>query len=368
MTHAAAPLSAEQAAAAQRGVLAATTAFVIWGLFPLYLKPLTHVPALEILAHRIAWCMVFVLGWLAWKGRLHEVTAAVRDRGVLARLVLSAGLISVNWGLYVWAVSNGRVLEASLGYFIGPLVNVLLGVGALHERLNPRQWTAVALAAVGVGWLTVAAGGLPWVSLVLALSFATYGMVRKVANVSAVPGLAVETLLLAPVALAFLSWLHFRGTGAFGHPPLHVTLLLAGSGLITALPLALFATGARLIPYSVVGLITYIGPSLQLLLGVFLYGEPFTGARAVGFCIIWGGPRRVRRRQLPPFAAGPLLVLDRPLVHQLQQHRPGGFQAAPGLAGQRLAEPEAAPAHCQQQGPGRLAAGDPRAGLQHRCR
>lgn len=289
MNHAVPSLSAEQAAAARRGVTAVTTAFVIWGLFPLYLKPLTHVPALEILAHRIAWCLLFVLGWLAWKGRLHEVTAAVRDRGVLARLVLSAALIAVNWGLYVWAVSNGRVLEASLGYFIGPLVNVLLGVGALHERLNPRQWTAVALAAVGVGWLTVGAGGLPWVSLVLALSFATYGMVRKVVNVAAVPGLAIETLLLAPVALGFIAWWQARGAGAFGHPPVLVSLLLAGSGLITALPLALFATGARLIPYSVVGIIQYIGPTLQLLLGVFLYGEPFAGARAVGFCIIWAG-------------------------------------------------------------------------------
>ena len=255
MNHAAPLPTAEQAAAARRGVTAATTAFVIWGLFPLYLRPLTHVPALEILAHRVAWCLLFVLGWLAWKGRLGEVAAAMRDRGVLARLVLSAGLIAVNWGLYVWAVSNGRVLEASLGYFIGPLVNVLLGVVALHERLNPRQWTAVALAAVGVAWLTAAAGGLPWVSLVLAFSFGIYGMVRKVADVAAVPGLAVETLLLAPLALGFIGWLHAHGTGAFGQPPLHVGLLLAGSGLITALPLALFATGARLIPYSVVGII-----------------------------------------------------------------------------------------------------------------
>ena len=289
MNHAAPLPTAEQAAAARRGVMAATTAFVIWGLFPLYLRPLTHVPALEILAHRVAWCLLFVMGWLAWKGRLAEVAAALRDRGVLARLVLSAGLIAVNWGLYVWAVSNGRVLEASLGYFIGPLVNVLLGVGALHERLNPRQWTAVALAAAGVAWLTVAAGGLPWVSLVLAFSFGIYGMVRKVANVAAVPGLAVETLLLAPVALGFIGWLGAQGTGAFGQPPLHIGLLLAGSGLITALPLALFATGARLIPYSVVGIIQYIGPTLQLLLGVFLYGEPFAGARAIGFCVIWAG-------------------------------------------------------------------------------
>jgi chloramphenicol-sensitive protein RarD len=279
----------DEAAAARRGVLAVSAAFVIWGLFPLYLKPLTHVPALEVIAHRIVWCVLFVMGWLAWKSRLPEVRAAFADRGVLWRLLLSAILIATNWGIYVWAVSNGRVLEASLGYFINPLVNVLLGVLVLGERLNPRQWIAVGFAAVGVTWLTVAAGGLPWVSLALAVSFGTYGLIRKVVNVGAVAGLAVETLLLAPVALAFLLWLAQRGAGHFGQPPIHVDLLLVGSGLITALPLAFFSTGARLIPYSVVGIIQYIGPTLQLLLGVFLYGEPFAGARAIGFCIIWGG-------------------------------------------------------------------------------
>jgi chloramphenicol-sensitive protein RarD len=279
----------DEAAAARRGVLAASAAFVIWGLFPLYLKPLTQVPALEIIAHRIVWCVLFVMGWLAWKSRLSEVGAAFRDRAVLARLLLSATLIAANWGIYVWAVSNGRVLESSLGYFINPLVNVLLGVLGLGERLNPRQWIAVGLAALGVAWLTVTSGGLPWVSLALAISFGTYGLIRKVVNIGAVPGLAVETLLLAPAALAWLLWLHANGDGHFGAPPLHVSLLLVGSGLITALPLALFATGARLIPYSVVGIIQYIGPTLQLLLGVFLYGEPFAGARAIGFCIIWAG-------------------------------------------------------------------------------
>lgn len=283
------PAAAPHETAARRGVLAVSAAFVIWGLFPLYLRPLTHVPALEVIGHRIVWCALFVMGWLAWKARLPEVWSAFRDRGVLGRLLLSSALIAVNWGIYVWAVSNGRVVEASLGYFINPLVNVLLGVLVLGERLNPRQWLAVGFAAVGVGWLTVAAGGLPWVSLALAISFGTYGLIRKVMNVGAVPGLAVETLLLAPVALAWLAWLDRSGAGHFGAPPLHVDLLLAGSGLITALPLAFFSTGARLIPYSLVGIIQYIGPTLQLLLGVFLYGEPFTGARALGFCIIWVG-------------------------------------------------------------------------------
>jgi chloramphenicol-sensitive protein RarD len=287
--HPATAQTTEAARAARTGVLAVTAAFFIWGLFPLYLKPLTGVPAPEILAHRIAWSLLFVLGWLAWNSRLPELAAALRDRASLARLSLSAALIAVNWGVYVWGVTNGRVLETSLGYFIGPLVNVLLGVGALGERLNPRQWTAVGFAAAGVVWMTVAAGGLPWVSLVLASSFGVYGLVRKVVNVGAVPGLAVEALLLGPVALAWLAWLHHTGAATFGHAPVHVSLLLVGSGLVTALPLALFAAGARLIRYSVVGLITYIGPSLQFLLGVFVYGEPFAGARAVGFCIIWFG-------------------------------------------------------------------------------
>jgi chloramphenicol-sensitive protein RarD len=301
-----APQHLEAAAAARRGVLAVSAAFVIWGLFPLYLKPLTGVPAPEILAHRIAWCLLFVFGWLAWKSRLGEVAAALRDPATLGHLAFSAALIAINWGVYVWAVSNGRVLEASLGYFIGPLVNVLLGVVALKERLNPRQWTAVGFAAVGVAWLTIAAGAPPWVSLVLAVSFGIYGLVRKVVNVAAVPGLAIETVLLAPLALAWIGWLHQVGQGTFGHAPLHVSAMLIGSGLITALPLALFSTGARLIPYSLVGIITYIGPSLQLLSGVFVYGEPFAGARAVGFCIIWAG--------IAIFVADNILRSRRPLA------------------------------------------------------
>jgi chloramphenicol-sensitive protein RarD len=302
---------AEAAASARRGVMVVSTAFVIWGLFPLYLKPLIDVPALEILSHRIAWCLLFVFGWLGWQSRLGEVAAVFRDRAALAHLALSAVLIAVNWGFYVWAVSNGRVLEASLGYFIGPLVNVLLGVVALKERLNPRQWIAVGFAAAGVVWLTVAAGAPPWVSLILAVSFGVYGLVRKVVSVAAVPGLAIETLLLAPLAFGWLAWQHHSGAASFGHAPVHISLLLVGSGLLTALPLALFSTGTRLIPYSLVGIITYIGPSLQLLSGVFVYGEPFAGARALGFCIIWAGiaifvadsylrSRRPRGLPIPP--------------------------------------------------------------------
>lgn len=273
----------------RRGVGAASAAFVIWGLFPLYLRPLIHVPATEILAHRIAWCVLFVFGWLAWQGRVGEVRSAFANRPVLLRLLLTSALITINWLLYVWAISNGRVVEASLGYFIGPLFNVALGLIVLRERLNSWQWTAVGFAAAGVAWLTVATGGLPWVALTLASSFAVYGLVRKVIPVGAVPGLAVETLLVAPFAIVWLLWLEASGVATFGHGTVSVTLLLAGSGLVTALPLALFATGARLIPYSALGVIQYIGPSMQLLLGLTLYGEPFPPARAAGFALIWAG-------------------------------------------------------------------------------
>lgn len=276
-------------AEARRGVAAVSAAFVIWGLFPLYLRPLIHVPATEILAHRIAWCVLFVFGWLAWKGRLREVRAALVNRPVLLRLLLTAALITFNWLVYVWAISNGRVVEASLGYFIGPLFNVALGLTLLRERLNRYQWTAVGFATAGVAWLTVAAGGLPWVALTLASSFALYGLVRKVIPVGAVPGLAVETLLVVPFALAWLWWLERSGASSFGGESATITALLVGSGLVTALPLALFSTGARLIPYSVVGVIQYIGPTMQFLLGVMLYGEPFPPVRAAGFALIWTG-------------------------------------------------------------------------------
>ncbi len=170
-----------------------------------------------------------------------------------------------------------------------PLVNVLLGVVVLSERLNPRQWTAVALACVGVLWLTIAAGELPWVSLVLAVTFGTYGLVRKMVPVNAVPGLAIETILLTPFALAWLFWLQRSGAGAFGQGQTATDALLIGSGLLTALPLALFATGARLIPYAAIGMIQYIGPTLQFVVGLAVYGEPFSSVRAVGFAIIWAG-------------------------------------------------------------------------------
>jgi chloramphenicol-sensitive protein RarD len=281
------PAAAARHAAARSGFAAAIGAFVIWGLFPLYLKPLAGVPTLQIMAHRIVWCCLLVFAWLAIRGELGAVRAALANPGTRARLAASATLISVNWLIYVWAVNNGHVVDASLGYFINPLLNVVLGVFVLHERLNRAQWTAVALAALGVVYLAVVTGRPPWIALALAASFGMYGLIRKVVAVEAVPGLATETLLLSPIAATFLIWVELHGTGALGHSSAGVNALLLGSGLVTAMPLALFAYGARLIPLSTIGLVQYIGPTLQFLIGVLVFHEPFPRARAIGFVLIW---------------------------------------------------------------------------------
>ena len=269
------------------GLAAAIAAFTIWGVLPLYLKPLAHLPALEIMAHRIVWCCLLVFLWLALRGEVPAVRTALASPGTRYRLMASAALISVNWLIYVWSIGHGHVIDASLGYFINPLLNVVLGVLVLGERLNGAQKFAVGLAAVGVVYLAVIAGRPPWIALALAASFGGYGLIRKVVKVEAVPGLATETLLLAPFALGFLLWVEMRGSGAMGHSAPHIDALLLGSGLVTALPLALFAYGARLIPLSTVGLVQYIGPTLQFLLGVWVFHEAFTLQRGVGFLFIW---------------------------------------------------------------------------------
>jgi len=219
------------------------------------------------------------------------------------RLLGSATLISANWLVYVWAVGNGHVIDASLGYFINPLVNVLLGVALLGERLNRVQWLAIASAFAGVAWLTELTGRLPWIALTLAFSFSGYGLIRKVVAVDAVVGLAAETALVTPFGVAWLAWQQWRGPGAFGPDVFHGVWLFL-SGLVTAVPLALFAFGAKRILYSTVGIVQYIGPSLQLALGVLLFGEAFPPARAMGFGLIWAalviyageGIWRLRRR------------------------------------------------------------------------
>jgi chloramphenicol-sensitive protein RarD len=275
------------AAVGTRGFLAALGAFLIWGFLPVYLKVLSRVSPLEIMVHRALWCCVFVMAWLAWKRSLPDVKRALLDSSTRNRLLLSATLISVNWFVYVFAVNSGHVIDTSLGYFINPLVNVLLGVMVLRERLNLWQRVAVACAALGVAYLTWFAGRLPWISLLLACSFGLYGLIRKMVNVDAVTGLASETVLMFPLGLAALGWMAAHDRVVFGELGWHIDALLVLGGVLTAVPLALFAYGARLIPYSTIGLIQYVAPSLQLALGVWLFHEPMPRARLLGFGLIW---------------------------------------------------------------------------------
>src|SRR5262245_15498742 len=222
---------------AGRGFTAALSAFGIWGLFPIYLIGLRHIPAMEITAHRIVWSCVFVLAWLAVIGELGKLRDAATRKGVLIRLVGSAFFIAVNWVGFAWAVNHGHVLEVSLAYFIGPLLNIMLGIFVLSERLNRQQWIAVAFAAAGVAYLTFIAGRPPWIALMVGSSFAFYGLIRKTVSIEALPGLAVETILLTPLAAGYLIWAEMNGTGVLGHSSGLVNGLLLAGGVVTSVPL-----------------------------------------------------------------------------------------------------------------------------------
>jgi chloramphenicol-sensitive protein RarD len=291
MARTAPPISSEPKNDAGRGggFAAAISAFGIWGLFPLYLIGLLSVSAMQITAHRIAWSCLFVLAWLAVRGELGQMWLAVRREGVLIRLTASAFFIAVNWLGFAWAVNHDHVLEVSLAYFIGPLLNVLLGIFVLSERLDRTQWIAVGFAAAGVAYLTFIAGHTPWIALMVGSSFALYGLIRKTVSIDALPGLAVETILLAPLAVGYLIWCELHGTAALGHSSGLIDALLLLSGIVTSVPLFLFSYGARRVPYSTIGVIQFIAPSLQLVCGLVVFGEPFESARATGFVLIWLG-------------------------------------------------------------------------------
>jgi chloramphenicol-sensitive protein RarD len=269
------------------GVLCGAGAFVLWGVFPIYFKLVAAVPAPEVLAHRIVWSMVFVGGLIAIRRRWSAVGAVLANRRLLATLALSATVVSLNWVVYIWAVGEGRILGASLGYYINPLVSVVLGVVVLGERLRVTQWAAVGLAVAAVGWQIVGFGAVPWVALTLAISFGFYGLIRKVALVDAFTGMFVETLVLSPLAFGYLVFVAVVGGGAFGRLGLQMDALLVLSGVITPLPLILFVAGAQRIRLSTVGLLQYIAPTGQFLLAVFLYDEPFTRDNLVTFALIW---------------------------------------------------------------------------------
>ncbi len=273
-------------ARARTGLLLGLGAYLLWGVLPLYFKALAHVGPLEIVSHRILWSLIF-LGALAtlWR-RWPAIRAAVTTPRVLLTLALTASLIGVNWLVYIYAVVSGHVLEGSLGYYLNPLVNVLLGVVLLKERLSRLQKGAVLLAAAGVAVLAAGAGEAIWISLTLAASFALYGFLRKVAPVDSLEGLSIETAILVPAALAWVVYLQGSGAGAFRDDMLTDLLLILG-GAVTAIPLLLFTAAARRLPYSTLGFLQYIAPSLQFLLAVLAFGEPLTAAHIVCFAAIW---------------------------------------------------------------------------------
>jgi len=263
------------------GFVYALLAYGVWGVFPIYFKALPDVPPDQVLAHRILWSVVLLAAAVPLLGRWSTVVRACRPI-----MLLSALLIAANWGTYIWAVQNGRVLEASLGYFVNPLLSVLLGVVFLRERLRRRQVYAIGLAGIGVAALVIRLHALPWLPITLALTFGLYGLVRKQAGVDAVGGLLVEASALALPALGWLMLCASRGTGAFGHGAA-TTALLVAAGPVTAVPLIWFAMGIRRLPLSTVGILQYVTPTLQFLLAVALYHEHFGSAQAIAFGFIW---------------------------------------------------------------------------------
>lgn len=268
------------------GITAALGAYVIWGLVPIFFKQLATVPALEIIAHRVVWSLLLVGVLLVARQGLGAVWNAARNPRTLARAAFGAAMVMTNWLVFVWAVNAGRILETSLGYFITPLVSIVLAVLVLGERLRPRQWIAVALACAGVaieGWRV---GGLPWVSLALAATFGSYGLLRKQLPVDAAGGLLLETACATPIALFYLLWL--GNAGHFGADTAN-SLLLIASGPVTAIPLLLFAIGARRLPLATLGFLQYTAPSLTFLVAIFLYNEPMNLARLLAFAAIWAG-------------------------------------------------------------------------------
>jgi chloramphenicol-sensitive protein RarD len=269
------------------GVVYALIAYGIWGVLPLYLKALQGVPPLQIVAHRIVWAallLVLVLALTRQWGWLRQLRERPR---IVATFVASSAALSINWLTYVWGVTVGRVVDVSLGYFINPLFSVVLAVLVLKERLRAGQWVAVALAGVGVLWLTLQAGQLPWIGLILAVSFGIYGLLRKTASIDSLGGLTLETWLLFPLAFGYLTHLELTGHGAWADAGPPQTALLVAAGPITAIPLLAFAAGARRIPLSLVGILQYLGPTLQLALGVWVFHEPLPAPKLFGFALIW---------------------------------------------------------------------------------
>jgi chloramphenicol-sensitive protein RarD len=270
-----------------KGILNGLGAYALWGLFPIYWKLLQQVPALQVIGHRIAWSFVLLIVVILLTKQWKEFRSAALTPKTIGIYSIAAVLLSVNWLVYVWGVNAGFIVETSLGYFINPLLSVLLGVVFLRERLRPAQWLPVGLAAAGVIYLTLAYGRLPWIALSLAFSFGIYGLVKKLAPLGSLYGLTLETAIVFPIALLYLLVVDFTGTGDFLHQGEVTDILLIGTGVVTSIPLLLFASAARQIPLTVIGILQYIAPTLQFLIGVFIYQEAFDQSRLIGFSLVW---------------------------------------------------------------------------------
>jgi chloramphenicol-sensitive protein RarD len=270
-----------------KGIWNGIAAYTLWGLFPIYWKFLHQVPALQVIGHRVGWSFLLLIAVILLTRQWQPFRSAALTTRMLGIYSVAAILLTINWLVYVWGVNAGFIVETSLGYFINPLLSVLLGVVFLRERLRPAQWIPVALAAAGVIYLTVVYGRPPWIALALAFSFGFYGFVKKLAPLGSLYGLTLETGIAFPFALIYLAFVEFHGTGAFLHEGALTNILLICTGIITSIPLLMFASAARQIPLTVVGLLQYIAPTLQFLIGVFLYKEPFNHTQLIGFGIVW---------------------------------------------------------------------------------
>ncbi|MBK9927754.1 MAG: EamA family transporter RarD [Anaerolineales bacterium] len=269
------------------GILYGIGAYALWGLFPLYWKQLHEVSALQVIGHRIGWSFVMLMIYIVVTGQWKDFRSVAFTRKTIGVYSVAAVFLSLNWLIYVWGVNSGFIVETSLGYFINPLLSVLLGVIFLRERLRPLQWVPVGIAAIGVGYLTFVYGRLPWIALSLAFSFALYGLIKKLSPLGSLYGLTLETGIVFPVALIYLVFVGVTGTGAFLHDGTRVDLFLIGAGIATTIPLLMFASAAKQIPLTIVGMLQYIAPTLQFLIGVLVYKEAFDMAHFIGFSIVW---------------------------------------------------------------------------------
>ena len=269
-----------------KGILSGIGAYALWGFFPIYWKLLHNVPALELIGHRIVWSFLLLIAVVVITRQWSELRSTFNARTFSMYLIASL-LIGVNWLTYVWAVNAGHIVETSLGYFINPLLSVLFGLIILRERLRPAQWLPISIAFIGVAYLTIKFGQLPWIALVLAFTFGFYGLVKKLARLSSLYGLTLETAILFIPALAYLGFAEINGTGVFLHTGIIPDLLMIGAGLVTTIPLLMFASAAKQIPLTMIGVLQYLAPSIQFLIGVFMYKEPFDQSRLIGFSIVW---------------------------------------------------------------------------------